>query len=224
MELECSSPHSQKPDTCRYPEPAGYQSGSAAYSLTVSQHCSYYGEELLAPRPTPNLEDPLIGCPRLLLSYFPYWRSPHVVYLLVTALHILRLRMSVAHDKFLYVIALPVTRLHSVVSYFTTTCYIVHNTWVIFRQVRVTWSDRREERTIWRCTLWYNSAKLYEPDCLLGAGCPVRYSRICPPVTETNAIFRFQNIPFPDPFLSWSTQPTFTRPIAILPFWYLGRD
>jgi len=34
-----------------------YQSGSEAYTLTVSQHDTFYGEELLATRPTPELED-----------------------------------------------------------------------------------------------------------------------------------------------------------------------
>ena len=34
-----------------------YQSGSEAYSLTVSQRAAFYGEELLAPRPTPKLDD-----------------------------------------------------------------------------------------------------------------------------------------------------------------------
>jgi len=99
--------------------------------------------------------------------------------------------------------------------------YILHNTFVNFRQVRVTWSDRRDERILWRCTLWYNSARLYESDCLFGNGRPVRYWRIFPPVTDPNAVSRFQNRPFLDLFLSWSTQPTITHPTAILPFWYL---
>jgi hypothetical protein len=43
----------------------------------------------------------------------------------------------------------------------------------------------------------------------------------CPPLTEPNAVFCFQNRPFLDPFLNWSTQPTFKHPIAILPSWYL---
>ena len=98
---------------------------------------------------------------------------------------------------------------------------MLHNTCVFVRQVRVNWSDRREERIIWRCTLAYNSAKLYESDCQLGTGCSVRYSWICPPVTDPNAVFHIKNRPFLDPFLSWSTQPTFTHLIAILPFWYL---
>jgi hypothetical protein len=130
--------------------------------------------------------------------------------------------MIVAHDKVLYVIALPVIRLHFVILCFTPTCYILHIACVIFRQVRVTWSDRREEHVIWRHTLLYNSAKLCESDCLLRTGCSIRYSRNCPPVTDPNAVFRFPNRPFLDPFLSWSTHPTFIHPIAILPFWYIG--
>jgi len=63
---------------------------------------------------------------------------PHVVYLLVIALHILRLHMIVEHDKVLHVIALPVLRLHFVVLCSTPTCYILHNTCVIFSQVQVT--------------------------------------------------------------------------------------
>jgi len=40
---------------------------------------TFYGEELLAPRPTPKLGGPpLVGCPRLLIQYIrtypPYWR------------------------------------------------------------------------------------------------------------------------------------------------------
>jgi hypothetical protein len=39
----------------------------------------FYGEELLAPRPTPQVGGPhLVGCPRLLIQYIhsypPYWR------------------------------------------------------------------------------------------------------------------------------------------------------
>jgi len=39
----------------------------------------FYREGLLAPRPTPKLEDhPLVGCPRLLIQFIrshpPYWR------------------------------------------------------------------------------------------------------------------------------------------------------
>jgi hypothetical protein len=41
MESEGSLPHSQV----------------LAHSLTLSQHDTFYGEELLAPRPTPKLVD-----------------------------------------------------------------------------------------------------------------------------------------------------------------------
>jgi len=38
----------------------------------------FYGEELLATRPTPNWGPPLVGCPPLLIQYIrsypPYWR------------------------------------------------------------------------------------------------------------------------------------------------------
>jgi hypothetical protein len=48
--------------------------------LWVLHNSCFYGEALLAPRPTPKLEDhPLVGCPRLLiqfiLSYPPYRRT-----------------------------------------------------------------------------------------------------------------------------------------------------
>jgi hypothetical protein len=36
----------------------------------------FYGEELLAPRPTPKLEGhPLVGCPRLLIQYIRNYPS-----------------------------------------------------------------------------------------------------------------------------------------------------
>jgi len=65
-------PHSQMPATCLYPGPARYQisslffiayvapqyqSRSEAYSLTVRDMMRFYGEDLLAPRPTPKLQD-----------------------------------------------------------------------------------------------------------------------------------------------------------------------
>jgi len=40
----------------------------------------FHGEALLAPRPTPKLEDhPLVGCPRLLIQFirsYPPYRRP----------------------------------------------------------------------------------------------------------------------------------------------------
>ena len=71
MEPECSLPHSQVPATCLYPEPAtsqshvpfsllrSYQSVSPGprYTFTFRNKASFYCEELLAPRPTPNMED-----------------------------------------------------------------------------------------------------------------------------------------------------------------------
>jgi hypothetical protein len=56
--------------------------------------------------------------------------------------------MIVAHYKVLYATALPVIRLHFVVLCFTPTCYILHNTYVIFRQIRASCSDRRQEQVI----------------------------------------------------------------------------
>lgn len=67
------------------------------------------------------------------------------------------------------------------------------------------------------------SEKLHESDYILWTCWPVRYSKNCPPLTESNALFRFQNRPFLDPFLAWSAQPTFRHPIDILPFWYFRR-
>jgi hypothetical protein len=71
MEPARSLPHSQQPATCPYPEPhrSGLvslfhclgrtedQAGSDT-SLNGSLTClSFYGEELLAPRPIPKMED-----------------------------------------------------------------------------------------------------------------------------------------------------------------------
>jgi hypothetical protein len=48
-------------------------------SVHISQQASFYGENLLSPRPTPNLGGPpLAGCPQLLIQYirsYPlYWK------------------------------------------------------------------------------------------------------------------------------------------------------
>jgi hypothetical protein len=64
MELESSLPHSQVLATSLW---------------MIRTMIRSYGEELLAPCPTPKLEDHiLVGCPRLLIqymrSYCPYWR------------------------------------------------------------------------------------------------------------------------------------------------------
>jgi hypothetical protein len=165
MEPEGSLPHSQVPATCRYPEPAEYQSRSEAYSLTLSQNNTFDGEELLAPRPTPKLEEPLCrlsataysiysqlpsilearnlrtrhavvtvtclsrmyhGCITDVSRMYHGWITdvtdvhilpPHVLHLLIRALHIFRLLMIVALDKGLHVIVLPVIRLHFSVSH-----------------------------------------------------------------------------------------------------------
>jgi hypothetical protein len=59
-----------------------YQSISPGLRLflqMIRNRARFYGEELLAPRLTPKLEDdPPVGCPLLLIqyirSYHPYWR------------------------------------------------------------------------------------------------------------------------------------------------------
>ena len=64
MKPESSLPHSQFPTTCPYPEPARstqvvpqYQSRSQAFLANDSNTISFYGKELLTPRPNPKLED-----------------------------------------------------------------------------------------------------------------------------------------------------------------------
>ena len=52
---------------------------TSKFNLWVILNCVFYGEGLLAPRPTPQAGGPpLVGCPRLLIqfihSYPPYWR------------------------------------------------------------------------------------------------------------------------------------------------------
>ena len=48
--------------------------------FTFRKKASFYGEELLAPRPTPKLEGPpLVGCLRLFIQYirsYPPYRRP----------------------------------------------------------------------------------------------------------------------------------------------------
>jgi hypothetical protein len=56
MEPEGSLIHLQEPTTCPYPEPKD-QSGSEAFVWTFRNKIRFYGEELLAPPPTPKLED-----------------------------------------------------------------------------------------------------------------------------------------------------------------------
>ena len=81
MELECSLPHSQVPNTCLYPEPArsspylhilmpedpSHQSISSGPRLSLWIFCNimhFYGEVFLAPRPTPKLEDNTLSAVR----------------------------------------------------------------------------------------------------------------------------------------------------------------
>jgi hypothetical protein len=61
MEPEGSLPHSQ--------EPSGFCPGLRLL-LIFRNKLIFYGEELLAPRPSPKLEDqPFISCLRLLIQY-----------------------------------------------------------------------------------------------------------------------------------------------------------
>jgi hypothetical protein len=54
-----------------------YQSMSKAFVANGRKRIRFYGEELLAPRPTPKLEDhPLSGCPRRLIQYIRSY-PPH---------------------------------------------------------------------------------------------------------------------------------------------------
>jgi hypothetical protein len=61
MEPEGSLPHSQEPATCPYPEPLlkSYQTISPGprFCMVFRNMVTFYGEDLLAPRPTPKLED-----------------------------------------------------------------------------------------------------------------------------------------------------------------------
>ena len=58
MEPEGSLPHSQVPATCPYPEPVPKDQSSQRLSVwTFRNKIRFYGEELLASRPIPKLED-----------------------------------------------------------------------------------------------------------------------------------------------------------------------
>jgi hypothetical protein len=75
MEPEGSLPHSQKPSTLAGTEGSVRFGGLCMWFVTS---LSFDGEELLAPRPTPKLEDHFVGCPRLLIRYirsYPLCRS-----------------------------------------------------------------------------------------------------------------------------------------------------
>jgi hypothetical protein len=61
MEPEGLLPHSQEPATCPYPEHQRI-SPDPRLCIVFRNMVIFYGEELLAPRPTPKLEDhPLSG-------------------------------------------------------------------------------------------------------------------------------------------------------------------
>jgi hypothetical protein len=66
VEPEGSLPHSQKPATCPYPELTFYQTISPGPSLCqmFRNMVTFYGEELLAPLPTPKMEDHLLSAVR----------------------------------------------------------------------------------------------------------------------------------------------------------------
>jgi len=64
MVPEGSLPHSQVPATCPYPE----------LCVNISQQDIFYGEELLAPRPTPKLRDHLLSAVRDCVLNI-YWRQ-----------------------------------------------------------------------------------------------------------------------------------------------------
>jgi len=84
MEAEGSSPHSQVPSTCTYSEPdlsspypphptswPNDQFQSEAFFVNCSNMTRFYGEKLLAPRPTPKLEDhPLSAIRDCLINIF----------------------------------------------------------------------------------------------------------------------------------------------------------
>jgi hypothetical protein len=70
MEPEGSLPRSQVPATCPCPEPArSMHSISPVLRLTLwlFRNIRFYGEELLAPRPNPKLEDHPISAVRVCL-------------------------------------------------------------------------------------------------------------------------------------------------------------
>jgi len=78
MESEGLLPHSQVPATCPCPKP-NYQSRSEAFCVTIHNKIRFYGKELLAPCPTPKVEDHHLSAIRDCLfknisSYPPYWR------------------------------------------------------------------------------------------------------------------------------------------------------
>jgi hypothetical protein len=82
METEGSLPHSQVPATCPYPEPAQsspyphipYHSISTGPRLCLwifRKKIRFHGDELLAPRPTPKLDEhPLSAVRDCLLNIF----------------------------------------------------------------------------------------------------------------------------------------------------------
>jgi hypothetical protein len=57
MEPEGSSPYTQEPATCPYPEPDQPSLRFRGFLWYFVTWFIFYGEELLAPRPTPKLED-----------------------------------------------------------------------------------------------------------------------------------------------------------------------
>jgi hypothetical protein len=67
MEPEDSLPHSQEPATCPYPN----NSPGPRLCYMFRNMVIFYGEELLAPHPTPKLEDhPLLAVRDCLFNVF----------------------------------------------------------------------------------------------------------------------------------------------------------
>jgi len=64
--------------TCPYPDPK-YQFTSEAFCVTIRNNIRVYGKELLAPRPTPKVEDHNLSAVRdclfnIFAATLPYWR------------------------------------------------------------------------------------------------------------------------------------------------------
>jgi hypothetical protein len=78
MEPEGSLPHSQEPATCPYPELKSYQRSSPGprFCMVFRNMVIFYGEELLAPRPTSKLKDHPLSAVRdcIIAATLHIWR------------------------------------------------------------------------------------------------------------------------------------------------------
>jgi hypothetical protein len=93
MEPEGSLPSLQEPSTCTYPEPKKIRPGTRLIDPFRNEFV-FYGEGLLAPRPTPKLEDRRLsfvrGClfnifaANLQLEAVPSIRNPRTRHAVVT--------------------------------------------------------------------------------------------------------------------------------------------